>query len=683
MKTTLGLGVAAALLGAAFQAGPTITIDLSTRHQTMTGWEAVDFALNDSPDFPNFISGVLDGVVEIGLNRVRLEIKSGVENTSDNWTLYKTGQIDYATWRSRRYATVNDNGDPNSINGSGYHFSALDWNVDNIINPLRSRLAARGETLFVNLCYVAFTGQITGGGTYLHDNPQEYAEFVLATYLHLRNKYGWVPDAWEVILEPDNVSQWSSGTVLGNAMVAAASRLTANGFTPRFVAPATTNMTNAPTYFDAIAAVPGALQHLDEIAYHRYSGVSSSALQQIANRAVQHGKKTSMLEWWSSGNSYQILHEDVKLGRNSAWQSGALAGDGTGSTDLCAVTGSPPVVSITPYGKFLRQYFKFVRAGASRVAAASTSGTFDPLAFLNTDGKSVTVVKAAAGGSFAVQGLPAGTYGIKYTTSTQYDVNLPDATISAGQTLNSSIPAAGVITLYGKTSTASPGSLRFGASGTTVNENGGQATITVTRTGGSSGAVSVNYATSNGSATAGSDYTARSGMLSWSAGETAAKTFTVPVTDDAAVEPNETVTLTLSSPTGGASLGIPSTATLTLVDNDSPDADGDGMADAWEIANLGGTNAQPGDDPDADGASNLQEFNALTDPQNPDTDGDGYPDGTEIAAGSNPLDPTSVPSGGGSSGGDDGCGATGLEALGFLACLFLRRRTIPTKKRNP
>jgi hypothetical protein len=103
-----------------------------------------------------------------------------------------------------------------------------------------------------------------------------------------------------------------------------------------------------------------------------------------------------------------------------------------------------------------------------------------------------------------------------------------------------------------------------------VSENGGSVTVTVTRTGGSFGAVSVSYATSNGTATAGSDYTSTSGTLSWANGETANKTFTIGIINDAIVEGNETITLLLSNPSGGAMLGSPSTAVLTITDDDGP-----------------------------------------------------------------------------------------------------------------
>jgi hypothetical protein len=49
-----------------------------------------------------------------------------------------------------------------------------------------------------------------------------------------------------------------------------------------------------------------------------------------------------------------------------------------------------------------------------------------------------------------VAGLPAGRYGIKYTTGSQYDVDLADVMLGSGGVLNASIPASGVVTMYGK-----------------------------------------------------------------------------------------------------------------------------------------------------------------------------------------------------------------------------------------
>jgi hypothetical protein len=59
-----------------------------------------------------------------------------------------------------------------------------------------------------------------------------------------------------------------------------------------------------------------------------------------------------------------------------------------------------PIVEINDVSKFLRQYYKFVRAGAVRIEATSDTGTLDPLAFINVDDKYVVVVKADAGADF-------------------------------------------------------------------------------------------------------------------------------------------------------------------------------------------------------------------------------------------------------------------------------------------
>src|SRR6185295_5253981 len=120
-----------------------------------------------------------------------------------------------------------------------------------------------------------------------------------------------------------------------------------------------------------------------------------------------------------------------------------------------------------------------------------------------------------------------------------------------------------------------PGAMRFSASAYTVSESAGQATITVQRTSGATAsAVTVDYATvAGGTATAGADYMGTSGTLTFKAGELS-KTFTVPIVNDNVDEPNETVNLVLSNPTGGATLGTPITAVLTISDEDVPGAIG-------------------------------------------------------------------------------------------------------------
>ncbi|HEX8150562.1 MAG TPA: Calx-beta domain-containing protein [Pyrinomonadaceae bacterium] len=80
-------------------------------------------------------------------------------------------------------------------------------------------------------------------------------------------------------------------------------------------------------------------------------------------------------------------------------------------------------------------------------------------------------------------------------------------------------------------------------------------------------AATVKLNTSDGTATAGSDYVPLSLTLTFAPGETE-KTVTVQIVDDAVLEPAETLNLTLGDPTGNATLGGQSSATLTIADND-------------------------------------------------------------------------------------------------------------------
>ncbi len=109
---------------------------------------------------------------------------------------------------------------------------------------------------------------------------------------------------------------------------------------------------------------------------------------------------------------------------------------------------------------------------------------------------------------------------------------------------------------------ALPGGLGFESATYTVDEDDGTVTITVTRTGGDEGTVTVNYATTDGSATAPADYTETSGTLTFGPGVTE-QTFTVPILQDMVPEANESFTITLSGPTGGATL-VNATTTVNI-----------------------------------------------------------------------------------------------------------------------
>jgi hypothetical protein len=210
-------------------------------------------------------------------------------------------------------------------------------------------------------------------------------------------------------------------------------------------------MATSLPYIDAVAAVPRVSEYLTDLAYHRYSGVSKSTLQTIAQRAASLNLRTAMLEHLGSG--YQDLHDDLLIGRNSAWQQFTLAycetnDNGGRLYDVNESNPAKPTLTFSSRARFLRQYFLFVRAGAVRVDASSGSDGLSPLAFRNTNGGYAVVVKANGAAQFHVDALPAGTYGVTYTTDSQSGVEVADVVVGAGGFLNASIPAAGVITIH-------------------------------------------------------------------------------------------------------------------------------------------------------------------------------------------------------------------------------------------
>ncbi len=106
-------------------------------------------------------------------------------------------------------------------------------------------------------------------------------------------------------------------------------------------------------------------------------------------------------------------------------------------------------------------------------------------------------------------------------------------------------------------------SVAEGDSGTTTRS------VSVTRTGGSEGAVTGQVASTGGSATAGVDYVAVSSGLSWPDGVSTARTVDVVVNGDNALEVDEQIDLTITAAGGGASIGGNDSHTVTITDDDA------------------------------------------------------------------------------------------------------------------
>ncbi len=145
----------------------------------------------------------------------------------------------------------------------------------------------------------------------------------------------------------------------------------------------------------------------------------------------------------------------------------------------------------------------------------------------------------------------------------------------------------------GLTTFTGPGIVAFIPANYSVSEGAGSVTLSVARHVGSTGAITVNYASVNGTATAGADYTAVSNTLSWADGDTSVQTITVPILQDAILEGTEKFTVVLSGATGGASVGsaggVTATATVSIIDDEADNFPPGGVVPATYVTPASGT----------------------------------------------------------------------------------------------
>lgn len=124
-----------------------------------------------------------------------------------------------------------------------------------------------------------------------------------------------------------------------------------------------------------------------------------------------------------------------------------------------------------------------------------------------------------------------------------------------------------------------PGEVQFSSATYSVNEGGSFIEIFVDRLNGNT-AASIDYATSDGTAVTGIDYTETSGTLNFSTTGTS-QSFFVNVADNALTDGNRTINLTLSNPQDGLTLGTTTSAVITIVDDEA------GLSGGIQFANSG------------------------------------------------------------------------------------------------
>ncbi|HET9952087.1 MAG TPA: S8 family serine peptidase, partial [Candidatus Eisenbacteria bacterium] len=129
-----------------------------------------------------------------------------------------------------------------------------------------------------------------------------------------------------------------------------------------------------------------------------------------------------------------------------------------------------------------------------------------------------------------------------------------------------------------------PGVISIAPAALTAAENSGAATLTLSRTGGSHGSVSVSWGTADGTAQNGVDYgnnfTPEQLVVTWADGDATDKSISVPLIDNALVDGDRAFTVGLAGPTGGASIAVgASESIVTIADDDNPPAAIDPIGD--------------------------------------------------------------------------------------------------------
>jgi uncharacterized repeat protein (TIGR01451 family) len=261
----------------------------------------------------------------------------------------------------------------------------------------------------------------------------------------------------------------------------------------------------------------------------------------------------------------------------NATGAGAVTFSGSASgrdANSCAVVASPAVASntvqIAPRVQFSSaSYSVGENAGTAiiTVTLSSSSGTTVTVNYATSDGTALagSDYTAASGTLTFSPGVASRTFAVTLIDDMIYEGN-ETVWLTLSNPVNATLAGTNPATLTIVDDDPLP-TVQFSSSMYSVGEGDGAATINVVLSAASSLTVTVNYATSDGTAVAGSDYAAASGMLTFAPGQVN-QSFGVSIIDDSANEPNETVQLTLSAPTN-ATLSGANPAWLTIEDNDT------------------------------------------------------------------------------------------------------------------
>ncbi len=452
-----------------------MTLDPARQFQTWTAWRASaggpQFILNNGATQvvpPVVMSAVLDDAVfDLGITGLRLNLHA-------NWMIEST----------------NDNNDPNVINWAAFDFTrpflVEGGQVDPVLRyqqmvmPFKQRVESRGEPFH---SYVSPIYTRAAWPAHWQQNPEEYAEVAEAfvTWLRTpaRNAIGvnLTPDYWVVVNEPD-LHNFPDAEIAAD-VIAVGTRFQARGIPTRVA----TIESAGPdlTMLNSVLSVPGVRNHVSMLTFHGYDYFTPTPAE-FARRngfrsaAQSFGAQTGMSEicckagWDRGGYDHGLgyardIYWNMTEADVSVWEPLALMNPCNALG--CPTGGGPPLVldaDLSRHFKFahyyaLRQYSRYIRPGARRLALSCDNCANDAtlglnvkgVAFRSPAGKTLAVVlnDQLVAQSVALNGFPAGAYditGVDPLNATS-PVNYPGVAIGAGQPLTVNLPAQAILTI--------------------------------------------------------------------------------------------------------------------------------------------------------------------------------------------------------------------------------------------
>ena len=367
-------------------------------------------------------------VQEIGITRMRIEVGPQVEPS-------------------------NDNDDPRTTDPKAYRFAWQDDQVERHVLPMKKRIEALGERMTL---YVSYDLRSKLTPAFLLE-PEEYAEMAALFLAHLKERYAIEPDYWSVLNEPGN-DRPGDPKLCAQLTAAAGRRIAAAGFRTRMSGPECVTVAQVARYMEAMAETPGALDRFAQITYHLYHGGAEDVAARHAVRdwAKKLGVTAAQTEWME-GNGLDVARHVLLC----LTEADATAWDRFGADLFFSLRydewldkrSDGKALALSPTAWHIRQFSRYIRPGAVRVALLGGSEGVRGTAFLpRGEERPVVVVLNTSDGKqpVVVEGLPAGAYARSFTSEPEraYGRDLPEVRVSGP--LSAELPPRSVTTWWPK-----------------------------------------------------------------------------------------------------------------------------------------------------------------------------------------------------------------------------------------